>query len=392
MVEGKPNNALRFGIIGFGGAGMALYKHLIELDRCEVCAVLDPHEEALARARSMDDRLRVYQDTASFLSSELDAVVVASPDRTHTEYIVKALESKKHVLCEKPLADSLDGCRQILKAEAAAKGCVAAVQHQMRFLPIHVRMKELLEARALGSISYVEGLYIHNLRERATRFHPWRFEDGATPLVYSGCHFVDLLRWLLDDEVEQVMAMSNNLAFPEYPGSDLDVLLMKFRSGVIGKVVTAFGLGRPQDHSVRIYGAKRSLENNLLFSEDGQFEVIDRPSLKRFTFYPKRKKERYSIFRNRLRSVVYGRIFERLLVRYRVGQGEYGVQGYPLRLYEHQHAVRASLIDFVHSIREGRTCLCRLEDAAQTVAVCLAGVESYRNEERVDMSSYRLSV
>jgi predicted dehydrogenase len=57
---------------------------------------------------------------------------------------------------------------------------------------------------------------VHNLVGRASQFDTWRFEDEATPLVYSGCHFVDLLRWLLDDEAVEVMGMANHLAFSHY--------------------------------------------------------------------------------------------------------------------------------------------------------------------------------
>src|SRR6185295_9259477 len=136
---------------------------------------------------------------------------------------------------------------------------------QMRFVPLHRRMKALVGAGALGAISYLEGYYVHDLTLRAFVTDRWRETDNATPLVYSGCHFVDLLRWLADEEIVEVFAAANNIAFPEYPESDLNLVTLRFQSGVIGKVVVAFGAAGPQDHSLRIFGTRRSIDNNMLF-------------------------------------------------------------------------------------------------------------------------------
>lgn len=378
---------LTVGIVGFGGAGIAQLEHFNNIRNSRVVAIFDPHKSAIKRAGSVAPRVLATDNFDEFMASGINTIAVCSPDRTHAEYVVAALQAGKHVVCEKPLTDSLDGCSRMLKAEARAKSVVAAVQHQMRFLPVHVEMRRLIKSGKLGKISYIEGYYVHNLTSRAYLYDNWRFTDNATPLVYSGCHFVDLLRWLLQDEVEEVTGMSNNIAFPEYPESDLNVLLFRFRSGVVGKVVVAFGAARPQDHSVRVYGSEMSIENNLLFSKNGNFEVFARPHL---TTHPSDRKERH--YKARLnRYLTYGSawLFE-VLMRGRFYDGEYGISCYPIRLYPHRLAVRASLQNFANSVQQNEPLECTLKDSARTVATCLAGVEAYRTGKTVQVSDFWL--
>jgi predicted dehydrogenase len=374
------NQELRVGIIGFGGAGQAQFSHFQAVKNSRVVAVHDPKQDGLDRARQVSGTVFLARDLDTFLAQDINVVAVCSPDRTHADYIVRSLEAGKHVLCEKPLTDSLEGCRRVLRAEREAPRCVAAVQHQMRFVPLHVKIRDLLRTGELGTISYVEGYYVHNLTRRAKQHDQWRFEDNATPLVYSGCHFVDLLRWLLDDEVEEVMGMANNLAFPEYPESDLNVILLRFRSGVVGKVVTAFGAGRPQEHSVRVYGSEKSIENNLLFDKDWNFSVFAKPFVS------------HSLpFQQGVKAVVFGKLFEMLMRAY-AGIGSYSrsysVHSYPIRLYEHSLSVTDSIADFVSAIRTSRKPACTLLESAKTVATCLAGVEAYRTGRAVRMSEF----
>src|SRR4029077_963004 len=107
-----------------------------------------------------------------------------------------------------------------------------------------------------------------------------RETDNATPLVYSGCHFVDLLRWFAGEEIVEVFAAAGHRAFPEYPESDLNVATLRFASGAIGSGVVAFGEPGPQDHTVRVAGVEATVRGNLLYRRDGRLgEVLHRPMI-----------------------------------------------------------------------------------------------------------------
>jgi UDP-N-acetylglucosamine 3-dehydrogenase len=380
---------LKVGIVGFGGAGLAQYDHFRSIEKCNVVAVYDPNQAGLDRAGRLSPDLFLTDDFGKFLEADIDVVAICSPDKTHADYMAQSIRAGKHTICEKPLTDSLDGCKKILEAERTSPGVVAAVQHQMRFLPLYVRIKEAIQSGALGKISYIEGYYVHNLTKRGSLYDMWRFQDNATPLVYSGCHFVDLLRWLLDDEVVEVMGMANNIAFPDYPESDLNVILLRFRSGIIGKVITAFGAGRPQDHSVRVYGSEKSVENNLLFDKDGRFSVLARP----FFLYDGRSgsptfRNKVGSIRTNYKAAMVGMLFEILMRFWNRKRRGYPICAYPMRLYEHSFAVHASIVDFVRAIRTGQRPRGTVAEAAKTVVTCLAGVEAYRSGQTVQLAKY----
>jgi UDP-N-acetylglucosamine 3-dehydrogenase len=402
-------DTLRVGIVGFGGAGIAQLGHFTAMPETTVSAIFDPKDGGRARARAAAPRALVTGDFREFMASAPDAIAVCSPDATHADYVVAAIEAGIHVVCEKPLTDSLEGCRTILRAEAAAPHVVAAVQHQMRFLPVHQQAKQLIASGILGTLSYIEGYYVHNLTRRASLYDDWRFRDNATPSVYAGCHFIDLLRWLLNDEVDEVIGMANHAAFPEYPESDLNVLLLRFRSGVIGKVVVAFGAGRGQDHSLRVYGSEHCIENNVLFAKDGSHVVFARPHLApnepkvmgspraglslRGRGYWWRLQSALPRWRQRLpryRTYAVGRLAEWLMKHHGDDPG-YEVLSYPIRLYPHDLAVRASLQNFVAAIRGTEPVRCTLVDSARTVVTCLAGVEAYRTGRIVKVERMWLS-
>ena len=308
-------------------------------------------------------------------------VSVCSPDSTHADYVVEALERGVHVLCEKPLTDSIDGIQRIKAAVRGAPGRVVGVMHQMRCVPVHRKIKACLEARELGAVSYMQGLYVHDLTGLSG--DDWRLREGATPLVYSGSHFVDLLSWFAQEEVVEVYAAANHRAWPEYPESDLNLVTLRFASGLIGEVLVAFGAACPQDHSVKIYGNAGAVENNVLFRKGGIWSrTLHSPSVvhRKLLRNPVKSLGQDLVWqlRGNLPSYAYAKLFELLRPWMRGGAWQYGVRFYPIRLYEHFLASVETVQDFVDAVRTGRPPVCGVDDAARTVLACLAGVESIR--------------
>jgi predicted dehydrogenase len=378
---------MRVGIIGFGGSGQAHAFYWSCVAGCRVTKVFDPNPAAAARAAAHAPRAAFHTDLEPFWS-DLDAVVVCTPDSTHAGYVVAALERRLHVLVEKPLTDSLAGVRTIRRAAAAAPAQVVAVLHQMRFVPLHQRIQSLAASGALGDLSYLEGYYVHDLTSRAFETDRWRETDNATPLVYSGCHFVDLLRWIAADEIVDVFAAAGHRAFPEYPESDLNLVSLRFASGAVGKVLVAFGEPGPQDHTVRVAGSTASVRGNLLYRRDGRLgEVLHRPMIFQKALLKGAGKTggqtRWRQLRANLPPYVFARVSDALRVLARRPGAEYGAAYYPLRLYEHSLACVRGIEDFVGAVRDHRPPLCSVDEAARTVLACLAGVESYRTHRAV---------
>jgi predicted dehydrogenase len=258
----------------------------------------------------------------------------------------------------------------------------------MRFVPLHQRIKSLAASGALGELSYLEGYYVHDLTSRAFATDRWRETDNATPLVYSGCHFVDLLRWFAGDEIVEVFASAGHRAFREYPESDLNLVTLRFASGIVGKVLVAFGEPGPQDHTVRVAGTTAAVRGNLLYRRDRLAgEVLHRPMV----FQPPLLhgpgkaggQSRWRQLRANLPPYLFARASEALRVLARRPGAEYGAAHYPVRLYEHSLACVRGIEDFVAAIRERRPPLCSVDESARAVLACLAGVESYRSNRVV---------
>lgn len=139
--------------------------------------------------------------------TEPDGVIVAGPDGTHADYILRALARDLEVISEKPLVIDCAQARAVLEAERRSGGTVR-VGHNMRYFAAHRQLKRLIGAGLLGRITNVEFVYNLDTYHGASYFRRWNrdraLSGGLT--ITKGCHHFDLLNWLLGDRPEQVFA------------------------------------------------------------------------------------------------------------------------------------------------------------------------------------------
>ena len=207
---------------------------------------------------------------------DIDIVSVCTPDHTHADYAIAALEAGKHVLCEKPMCTTLEDCERIIRASERAN-TVFAVFQQMRFVPRNVAIKRLIDQGELGEVFYIETSYIHDMRHRATQFSHWRMDpEGFQHPIFGGCHHIDMLRWLAG-EIEEVHTFGSNKGLPGYPADDTYVTALRLTNGGVGYILTCFGPRVPQEfHPIRIYGTKGSIHDTTAFLDSGE-QVVTRP-------------------------------------------------------------------------------------------------------------------
>mgnify|MGYP001029129078 CR=1 FL=1 len=363
------------GIIGLGGAGLVLLEKFNKRNECEVIAVLDT--EKVSNRLKKDNFISFYDNKENFFKQDIQIVVVSSPDSTHSDYVIECINRGIHVLCEKPLTNSNSQVDLILKAKNNNPHVKVMVQHQMRNIPLFESIKKIIDSNKLGTIGYIEGYYVHNLTERAFVNHNWRNDEVATPLIYSGIHFIDLIMWMTNEKPYEVFCYANNLMFPEYAESDLNVLLMKFNSGKIAKVVTAFGVSRPQDHSLQVYGNKASIHNNTIF-KDKSFNFIQKPISESF------KDSKSGMIKFFIISSFF-HVFKFLMKLY-PNNDQYLMSFFPFRFYEHQYAVSKSVDQFMDSIIYNKDEKIPLIETANAVKVAVAGVESFREGKPVTIN------
>src|SRR3989441_10801119 len=189
---------ISIGVIGAGGMGS---RHVMNLHRyvkgARVVAIYDL-DQARARqvaaecgsAKAFQDPLQLIQDAG------VDAVVIASPDPTHAEFVHECLRHHKSVLCEKPLATTADEALKIIEAEQALGRRLIAVGFMRRFDPQHVAVRQVVTAGEIGRPILFKGVH------RNPMIPPHL--PGEFVVTNSAIHDIDSARWLLGQEITEV--------------------------------------------------------------------------------------------------------------------------------------------------------------------------------------------
>jgi len=163
---------------------------------------------------------------------EVTAVYVATEHHRHCEDVVAAAEAGKHVLCEKPMANSVADCRRMLEA-SRANGVALQIAYYRRYYPKLIRMKELLDAGAIGRPVNAQIHFGNRMPEKYATQANWRLNaalSGGGALVDTGSHRLDLLCWMLG-EPEQVAAFAETQELP-VTAPDMESLLIRMANGV----------------------------------------------------------------------------------------------------------------------------------------------------------------
>lgn len=193
---------LKIGLIGCGA--IAMTKHLPALKRIkeiEINAFCDiiPEKAQKACEKFGTSDARVYTDYKEFLEKEkLDIVHVCTPNRSHSEISIAAMENDCHVMCEKPMAINEEEARKMLEASVST-GKKLSIAYQNRYRPDSQYLKTECEKGSLGEIYYAKA---HAIRRRAVP--TWgvflnEYEQGGGPLVDIGTHALDLTLWTMNN-------------------------------------------------------------------------------------------------------------------------------------------------------------------------------------------------
>ncbi len=193
---------LKVGIIGCGG--IANNKHLPALsqlkNKVELVAFCDIIVERAEKAKKDfgDENSKVFEDYKELLKCDLDVVHVCTPNRSHAEISIAALEADKHVMCEKPMAKTAEDARKMVEA-AKRTGKKLTIGYQNRFRPDSLHLKKVVERGDLGEVYFAKA---HAIRRRAVP--TWgvflnEYEQGGGPLIDIGTHALDMTLWLMDN-------------------------------------------------------------------------------------------------------------------------------------------------------------------------------------------------
>jgi len=272
---------LKFAIVG---CGRIAYKHVEALvhnhAQAQLVATCDVVlEHATSKAQEYVDKMqkasfvalmpKIYSDYQLMLQEQdVDVVVIATESGKHAEIGLFCLAAKKHAIIEKPMALSTKDADRMI-ACAKENGVKLCVSHQNRFnLPIQ-KLRGAIEAGRFGRIFAGNARILWNRNEDYYTQAPWRgtyAQDGGC-LMNQCIHNIDLLQWMLGDEITAVQAMVANYVHPYIEAEDYGSIQLQLKNGAIGNV----------EGTVCIY--PRNLEETLTILGEKGTVVIGGPAL-----------------------------------------------------------------------------------------------------------------
>jgi len=223
----------RMAIIGCGGMAHTHAARFASVtDRVDVVAAVDIDKtRAQAVADLIGGKTRVAEDYRDVLD-DVDAVLVVLPHHLHHPVGMECLARGKHVLMEKPLANTERECLDLIEASEKS-GRTFMVAYCMRFHPLVVRMKELLAEKAYGDCFQVS-IWTEQHTQRDPNGWMCRAKTlGGGQLFSHGCHYIDILLWYLGAPVEGVH-VGSNYCTPWMEREGTSNVVLQFESGAMG--------------------------------------------------------------------------------------------------------------------------------------------------------------
>lgn len=196
----------RLAVIGggrFGQMHLRAYSQLQRDGRATLAALADIDQHALdEHCRSFG--IKGFTDFREMLgSADIDAVGIVTPDHLHREIAMECIAAGKHVLVEKPLDVTPEGCEELTGAARKA-GVILQVDFHKRFDPYHREIKRLVDQGACGEVQYG---YAH-MEDRIEVPRDWfaNWAGQSSPTWFLGVHMYDLIRWIISSNARRVYA------------------------------------------------------------------------------------------------------------------------------------------------------------------------------------------
>ena len=249
---------VRWGILSTANiAQTQLIPAMIRAKNAQVTAIATQSD--IAKAKEVADIFeieKVYDDYELLLQDQdIDAVYIPLPNHLHKQWVVKAAEYGKHILCEKPAGLSVEECETI--KNACKKYNVYFMEGFMYYFhPQHERVKELIQNGTIGDIHYMEAgfsfLLPHDERAKNIRMDS---QKGGGSIYDIGCYTIHAIRHVLGSEPTAVQAFGK---VDEVSGVDTDtVTYLTMDNGVRAVFDTSFNL--PMRHEYRIFGSEGTI-------------------------------------------------------------------------------------------------------------------------------------
>ena len=271
LAQATPARKIRYCIVGLGRISM---QHFMPGTRQgiegEITAVVSGHADKAHKVAAEygipESSIYSYENYDSIKNNpNIDAVYIALPNSMHAEYTIRAAQAGKHVLCEKPMANTVADCDAMIAACRKANKKLM-IAYRLHFEPTTLHAKQLVQSGALGKIQAIESCNGFNIKAGE-----WRLNGklaGGGPLMDVGVYSLNAARFLLGEEPSQISAYSSVI---DHDGRFNEVeenvaWSMKFPSGAVASCTTTYGAN--MDGFIKVHGSKGMLTLNNFNYQD----------------------------------------------------------------------------------------------------------------------------
>ncbi|MGE8203136.1 Gfo/Idh/MocA family protein [Heyndrickxia sp. NPDC080065] len=246
------------GIIGLGAIGERLLKQFILHPKTMVAAICDSNTDRLSKIKAELEEVELYDEYKDLLANpSIDLVYVAVPPKFHHQIVLDAANAGKHVLCEKPLANSYHEAKEMLEAVEHA-GVVHAINLPLAYSDAVNELKNRVTGKTIGEVKRIELKMHFPTWPRAWQQNPWiagREQGGFIREITP--HYLQLILDIFGDA-------KNIKTYINYPSNLTDcetsiIARMELQNGVPLLIDGLSGIGKKEEISFKIYGDKGTI-------------------------------------------------------------------------------------------------------------------------------------
>ncbi len=264
---------MKYALIGCGRVSPNHIKAAIENDLqiVALCDIEIDKARSLAQKNSLEN-VHIYGDYKEMLKKEaLDFVAIATISGIHAEIASCCAEQGVNFLVEKPMAMSIEEADTVIK-KAKENGVIAGVCHQNRFNIAIQALRNAIDEDRFGKISHGSINVRWCRKQDYYDQDSWRGKyatDGGT-LMNQCIHGIDLLRWMLGDEVESVYGSTRNQIHPLVEAEDVGVAVINFKNGVVATVEGTVNAIEDMEETLTVFG-----ENGMVRIGGNNANIVD---------------------------------------------------------------------------------------------------------------------
>lgn len=208
------SSAVTVGLFGSGNRGTYVAAMMAKNTPARVVALCDLFDAKMEKAKASIglENPKLYKDFRQLLSSDVDAVIIATPVFLHAEHFEAAIQSGKHIYIEKPASVDVEGCKRIMRAaDSADRKLNITFGFQRRYAQVYRKAKALADSGAIGAIRLGHAHFIKSEGasveaeklpppqtelEKIVAWHGWKSLSGDL-IVENNVHSIDVLNWFL---------------------------------------------------------------------------------------------------------------------------------------------------------------------------------------------------